>query len=471
MSFIVVQKLWGRWGFEGGEKWRRTSWKNCRMPSSTGSSVPSSSLISVTAISIRQANYLYFFIITYTIYDIYIYICMYAASAGASATMTSLNAEAPRNRLLELVSRFGLAVEKDEMLRGVSLSAYDLGTSVASRYGGIPATRTAAVDFGKQKAHQRVFQSMRHAIFQSARCAGFSPDGKFVATGSSNTSIKLFVVSKIKQMMLPEARDGPVRPVIHTFYDHLKTGLDFHPHNTVLISVPKDQTIKFFDFYKMTAKRAFRASRMHTRCVQYVFILLEIFFLLCYLSANAPEIDVNGAINQVFGYSGKHVTASKDGVIRLWDDITAKCARSIPAHGTAEATSENFTKDQRFVLSSGKDSTVKLWEVGTGKLIKQYLGATHTQLRCQAVFNDTEKNLYCPSTNQPMRLLSGMLRQQTKWQSGLPIILVLSVGLRTCQRRQHLLPVGLTDQSGSGRKVCQACRNPAGDFLDVKSVD
>ncbi|XP_070667722.1 cleavage stimulation factor subunit 50-like isoform X3 [Malus domestica] len=39
-------------------------------------------------------------------------------------------------------------VEKDEMLRGVSLSAYDLGTSVASRYGGIPATRTAAVDFG-----------------------------------------------------------------------------------------------------------------------------------------------------------------------------------------------------------------------------------------------------------------------------------------------------------------------------------
>jgi WD40 repeat protein len=37
----------------------------------------------------------------------------------------------------------------------------------------------------------------------------------------------------------------------------------------------------------------------------------------------------------------------------------------------------------RFVLSCGKDSTVKLWEVGTGRLVKQYLGATHTQLRCQ----------------------------------------------------------------------------------------
>ncbi|KAM0979947.1 hypothetical protein ACFX13_015995 [Malus domestica] len=191
-----------------------------------------------------------------------------AASAGASATMTSLNAEAPRNWLLELVSRFGLAVEKDEMLRGVSLSAYDLGTSVASRYGAIPAIRTAAVDFGavqETKGSPKSFpkHETRHLSERKniARCAGFSPDGKFLATGSSNTSIKLFVVSKIKQMMLPEARDGPVRPVIHTFYDHLKKGLDFHPHNTVLISVPKDQTIKFFDFYKMTAKRAFRASR------------------------------------------------------------------------------------------------------------------------------------------------------------------------------------------------------------------
>ncbi|KAI8543103.1 hypothetical protein RHMOL_Rhmol08G0192400 [Rhododendron molle] len=44
-----------------------------------------------------------------------------------------------------------------------------------------------------------------------------------------------------------------------------------------------------------------------------------------------------------------------------------------------------------FVLSCGKDSLVKLWEVGTGRLVKQYVGATHTQLRCQAVFNDTEE--------------------------------------------------------------------------------
>lgn len=100
----------------------------------------------------------------------------------------------------------------------------------------------------------------------------------------------------------------------------------------------------------------------------------------CYLSANVPEIGVNGAINQacsilipfqhfkyviyisrqiqflVFGHQVRYsstgsmyVTASKDGAIRLWDGVTANCVRSIAgAHGTVEATSANFTKDHRY---------------------------------------------------------------------------------------------------------------------------
>ncbi|KAB1216819.1 Cleavage stimulation factor subunit 1 [Morella rubra] len=324
-----------------------------------------------------------------------------AASAVASATMTPLNVEAPPNKLLELFAK-GLAVEKDEILRGVTSSAsYDLSTSLPATYGSIPAPRAAAVDFRQSLCLRRVLfliSGGRDSFFQIgsiscevanvlapleedtkgssknfpkhetrhlsehkniARCARFSADGRFVASGSADTSIKLFEVAKIKQMMLPDAKDGPVRPVVRTFYDHIQpiNDLDFHPQNTVLISGAKDHTIKFFDFSKMTAKRAFRVIQVR------------------YSSTG-----------------GMYVTASKDGAVRFWDGVTANCVRSIVgAHGTAEATSANFTKDQRFVLSCGKDSTVKLWEVGTGRLVKQYDGATHLQLRCQAVFNDTEE--------------------------------------------------------------------------------
>ncbi|XP_051118342.1 cleavage stimulation factor subunit 50 [Andrographis paniculata] len=339
-----------------------------------------------------------------------------AASAVALATKTPLDVEAPPKKLLELVAK-GLAVEKDEAVKGVSSTAL-FDSSTPAKYGSVPPPQASAVDFSAVQGAKGSSKSFpkhesRHTSEHKnvARCAKFSPDGRFLATGSADTSIKLLEISKVKQMILSDARDGPVRPVIRTFYDHIQpiNDLDFHPQNPILISGAKDRTIKFFDFSKIVARKAFRIIQdtHNVRSVSFhpsgefllagtdhpVVHLYDVNTFQCYLSANAQEVS-NGAINQVRYSStgGMYVTASKDGAIRLWDGVTSQCIRSIPnAHGTAEATSAYFTKDQRYILSSGKDSTVNLWDIGTGKVVNRYLGATHAQLRSQAVFNETEE--------------------------------------------------------------------------------
>ncbi|KAK8559368.1 hypothetical protein V6N13_026793 [Hibiscus sabdariffa] len=141
-----------------------------------------------------------------------------AARAVASATMTPLDVEAPPDKLLELVAKWRKMRHFEGFLLLHCLIWGQLWVMAQIRILGFLLLISALHRI--LNAQQRVFQSPRRGIFQSTRCARFSTDGRFVATGSADTSIKLFDISKIKQMMLPDSKDGPVRPVIRTFYDH-----------------------------------------------------------------------------------------------------------------------------------------------------------------------------------------------------------------------------------------------------------
>ncbi|CAM6088637.1 unnamed protein product [Calypogeia fissa] len=359
-----------------------------------------------------------------------------AATAVSNATMTPLRSDLPPNRLLDLVGK-GLAIERDEIAAGnrpASQTNVDGGTGYGGGYGGggtlagygaVPTLPVSFLDFsggatkgtnpGKfPKVESRHISEHKNA----ARCARFSPDGKLLATGSADTSIKLVEVDKVRLMMAPDgaSRDTPIRPVIRTYYDHIQpiNDIDFHPQSAVLISGAKDRTIKFFDFAKAAARRAFRVIQdtHNVRSVAFhpcgdfllagtdhqIAHLYDVNTFQCYLSSQLQEQHIGGAINQIrYSSNGAlYVTASKDGGIRIWDGLNAHCVRAIVgAHGSAEATSANFSKDQRYVLSCGKDSNVKMWEVATGRQVQQYVGAKHAQMRCQAVFSRNEEFVLC----------------------------------------------------------------------------
>jgi len=82
----------------------------------------------------------------------------------------------------------------------------------------------------------------------------YSQDGKYIATGSADTSLKVLDVAKMNM------RTDEEKPVIRTLYDHVSTVTDisWHPGGLALASASEDKSIKIYDLQKPSVKRSFR---------------------------------------------------------------------------------------------------------------------------------------------------------------------------------------------------------------------
>ncbi|EPZ33716.1 WD40 repeat-like protein [Rozella allomycis CSF55] len=240
---------------------------------------------------------------------------------------------------------------------------------------------------------------------EAARCAAFSPDGRFIATGSEDTSLKILDVTKMN--LRSDAED---KPVIRTLYDHLQpvTEVAFHPNNLMLASCALDNNIKLYDLTKVGVKKAFRylLDSHPFRSISFHpsgdFLLAgteddrvrmyDIKTITSFVPLDSSR-NHKGPITSVrFGPNGRlFVTSGEDGSIRIWDGVNMRCERVIEgAHNGHEVCSVRISKNGKYLLSSGKDSEPKLWDLGSGKVIQKYIGATQNNFPIQVAFDYAE---------------------------------------------------------------------------------
>jgi WD40 repeat protein/serine/threonine protein kinase len=82
-----------------------------------------------------------------------------------------------------------------------------------------------------------------------------------------------------------------------------------------------------------------------------------------------------------FGLSG-----SVDRTLRLWEVSTGRCVRTFRGHTSSaflglamtDPLSVSFSPDGRLALSGTDDMTLRLWEVATGRCVRTLLGHTHS---------------------------------------------------------------------------------------------
>ncbi|MBD2459261.1 ribosome assembly protein 4 [Nostoc sp. FACHB-87] len=291
-----------------------------------------------------------------------------------------------------------------------------LNQGVYLQAGENPANRAIAVEGKTLEGHS-----------SSVWSVSFSPDGKTLASGSGDNTIKLWDISTGKLLKTLSGHSSSVYSV------------SFSPDGKTLASGSDDNTIKLWDvstgkFLKTLPSERYAKSG-HSSSVWSVSFSPDGQTLasgstdntikLWDISTGKPLKTLSGhsspVISVSFSPDGKTLASgSGDNTIKLWDVSTGKLLKTLSGH-SSEVKSVSFSPDGKTLASGSGDNTIKLWDVSTGKLLKTLSG--HSNWVNSVSFSpdgqtlasgsgsilgdDNTIKLWDISTGKPLKTLSG----------------------------------------------------------------
>ncbi len=171
----------------------------------------------------------------------------------------------------------------------------------------------------------------------SVNSLSFSPDGRTLASGSSDKTIKLWNVDTGKLIHLPN-------PLTHSSYVNC---VSFNSDGTILAAGDADNMIKLWNV--VTGQEiCFPNPLTHSSYVNSV--------------SFGPESNILA-------------TGSADKTIKLWNVDTGELLHTFKGH-KGEVNSVSFSPDEnrKILASVSADGKTKLWNVDTGKLLHTFKG-------------------------------------------------------------------------------------------------
>jgi len=209
-------------------------------------------------------------------------------------------------------------------------------------------------------------RSVFNQPFGSIRTMSFSPDGKVLATGDTNSEIWLWQTAF-------SPTSGDIKSHISTFQGHQNwvCSVAFSPDGTQLVSGSADRTVRLWDVQT--------GECLHTLAGHQNWVMSVAF------SPDGTQL----------------VSGSADRTIRLWDAQSGECLQTLAGHEHG-VWSVAFSPDGTQLVSGSADCTIRLWDVQSGECLHTLAGHEHGVWT--VAFSPLGRSLASGSADQTVKL-------------------------------------------------------------------